>query len=117
MKIIDILVKKANGTLEDGFKFWYRADSYTYRKSDDSIFQDGFVKKLGEKFVLDNCLNDEVEIIEKDKEIEEFDVVGCNIEVGGAIIPTENLINDYIIDKINELVRAVNKLQSNKQTQ
>lgn len=115
MKIIDILNKKANGTLEDGFKFCYENTVYTYNKNKDKIFKANSIKELGEDYIVETSLNDEIEVkeIEKreeNKEIEELNVVGSNIEVEGIIIPTEHLINDYIIEKTNELVRVVNKL-------
>ena len=37
MKIIDLLNKIADETLEDGFKFKYRGRVYTYNKNTDEI--------------------------------------------------------------------------------
>lgn len=104
MKIIDILNKKANGTLEDGFKFIYRNYMYAYNKEDDNIENTCNSGLLGDVYKLEKILNDEAEVIEEDKEIEE--------------IPNELISEDltkYIIDnhnKINELVRAVNKINN-----
>lgn len=102
MKIIDILNKMANGELEDGFKFKYDNYTYKYNKKEDEIVSIEHGVCLGNYYKVENILNDEVEVIEEKKEIEE--------------LPNE-LINDdwtyYTIKfykKINELVRAVNKL-------
>ena len=78
MKIIDILNKMANRTLEDGFKFCFKNEVYTYKKEDDSI-RDIHFCRIGQRKVLENHLNEEVllfkesdvEIIEENKEIEE----------------------------------------------
>ena len=107
MKIIDILNKMANGQLEDGFKLKYDNDTYKYNKKEDEIVSIEYGVCLGNYYKVENILNDEVEVIEEKKEIEE--------------LPNE-LINDdwtyYTIKfykKINELVRAVNKLNKERE--
>lgn len=122
MKVIDILNKKANGTLKDEFKFCYKDEVFTYDKNEDKIFKADSFRELGEIYIVEACLNDEILLFqeevketekidtEENKEIEEFNGVSCNIEIDGVTVPTEHIINDYIIDKINELVRTVNKL-------
>lgn len=100
MKIIDILNKKANGILEDGFKFKFIERIFTYSKDDDLI-QDGYGWGIGQVCRLEQLLNDEVEVIEENKEIEEL-----KFEEGtytGIKVKAQTI-------KINELVRAVNKL-------
>ena len=102
MKVIDILNKMANGTLEDGFKFCFKNEVYTY--TNNSI-RDDYNNRIGQKRVIENYLNEEVllfkennaEVIEEKKEIKRLD---------------ENDFYDFnhICLKINELVRAVNKL-------
>lgn len=107
MKIIDILNKKANGTLEDGFKFIYRNYIYVYNKNDGNIENNCGKGLLGDEYKVEKILNDEVEVIEEDKEIK---------EMPNKIINTEDL-TEHIIDqynKINELVRAVNKMREEK---
>lgn len=37
--------------------------------------------------------------------IEEFELAGCNVKFNDTFIPTESLINDMVLDKINELIR------------
>ena len=98
MKVIDILNKMANGTLENGFKFKYDKTKYRYNKSTNEILN---MKGtwIGESISIEQCLNDEVEVIEEKKEIEELDEM--------QIINARPEIN---AKKINELVRAVNKI-------
>lgn len=77
MKIINLLNKISNGTLEDG-------------------------ACLGNFYIVKGILNNEVEVIEENKEIEELN---------------DNDIYDYnhLQLKINELVRAVNKLNKERE--
>ena len=101
MKIIDILNKKANRTLEDGFKFKYNCRTYIYNKEEDNIVNINIRKQIGESYILERCLNNTVEVIEENKEIEEL-----KFEEGTYVGEKVN----QIADKLNELVRAVNKL-------
>lgn len=107
MKIIDIINKIANGTLEDGFKFKYDSDTYRYNKEKNEIRSIEYDDRLVGYYKIEIILNNEVEVIEENKEIEE--------------LPNE-LINDdwtyYTIKfykKINELVRAVNKINKERE--
>ena len=98
MKVIDILNKMSNGTLEDGFKFCFRNEVYTYRKKDDSI-RDSCFNKIGGRNVIEDFLNNEVllfkendakevETIEENKEIEELDemqIINARPEIKGDI--------------------------------
>lgn len=105
MKVIDILNAKANGTLKDGFKFRYGNDDYKYKKEIDAII-DSYESDLGCEHIVEQILNDEVEVIEENEEIEELP---NRLLTGKDWTP-------FIIEhhnKINELVRAVNKI--NKQ--
>ncbi len=107
MKIIDILNKKANGTLEDGFKFKYGNEVYIYNKQDDKIKTD-YENTLGGERCLDEDLNDEIEVIEENKEIEELNDTCSDVE---NMLNTDiDYYNNLTRNKINELVRAVNKL-------
>ena len=106
MKIIDILNKMANGTLENGFKFCLEDEVYTYTKGDNSI-RDKCHNKIGQTKIIETYLNKEVllfkdnnqEVIEENKEIEE--------------LKADAYTSPDVLNKINELIRAVNKL--NKQ--
>ena len=101
MKIIDILNKMANGELKDGFKFEYKHTTYTYHEETNEII-DSEQDTLEESWLLGQILNDEVEVIEENKEIEELSINEVDNKVA-------------LKNKINELVRAVNKL--NKETE
>ena len=117
MKVIDILNKMSNGTLEDGFKFCFRNEVYTYRKKDDSI-RDSCFNKIGGRNVIEDFLNNEV-LLFKENDAKEVETIEENKEI--EELPNE-LINDdwtyYTIKfykKINELVRAVNKLNKERE--
>lgn len=109
MKIIDILNKKANGTLEDGFKFCFRERNYIYNKYQDTIMGTSDDIFLGEVWSIENILNNTVEVIEENKEIEELSKISFNefVDVDNEV-RFDLTIREY--DKINELVRVVNKL-------
>lgn len=102
MKIIDILNEKVNGTLVDGFEFPYEGSYYAYFKKVDEIQDIVTGTNIGAIYELDKILSDEVEVIEENKEIEELD---------------DNDIYDFnhLSLKINELVRAVNKLNKERE--
>lgn len=105
MKVIDVLEKLANGTLEDSFKFKildFSENIYEYKKILNTIYNENMVTTLGEDSYLDAILNNEVEVIEHEKEIKEISIP-CNLQ-----LENEMLYEEY--EKINELVRAVNKL-------
>ena len=113
MKVIDILNKKANRELEDGFKFAYKDRVYTYSKEKDMI-TNGDGNCIGIKYCIENRLVDEVllfkdkdnEVIEENKEIEELDyeIESTNLD----IYITENK------NKINEIIRKINKEREKK---
>lgn len=56
------------------------------------------------------------EEIEEQKDIEEIKMIGCNMEIDlfdkKTLLPTENMQTEFIISKINELVREVRKLKN-----
>lgn len=114
MKIIDILNEMANGTLEDGFEFKYSNETYKYHKANDSIYNCRGDYILGYDYAIDEHLNDEVEIIEETennniKEIEELDKISyAEFVYSNNEHRFDLTIKEY--DKINELVRVVNKL-------
>lgn len=110
MKIIDILNKKANGTLEDGFKFIHRNYIYIYNKKDDNIENNYNKGLLGDAYKVEKILNDEVKVLEENKEIEELNYYTVISAVEGKFEENVDKELQKIINKINELVRAVNKL-------
>lgn len=117
MKIIDILNKMTNGTLEDGFKFCYRDTIFTYDKGLGRIYRgnNALNSQIGEIYALERILKEEVLLFqeeakekekrEESKKIEELNLENEKLEkLADFIIAVENRA------KINELVRAVNKL-------
>ena len=126
MKIIDILNKMANGTLEDGFKFVYEDKVYTYIKDEEKIINNNTNREIGRDYKLEKCLNDEallfqdnIEAVttEKIREIEELGMLtqetkGCDGREYTELKPASAI---DIHNKINELVRAVNKLNKERE--
>ena len=115
MKVIDILNKMANEELKDGFKFKYMGFTYIYKKWEDRI------AKADEDFIgftddwyIEEALNDEVEVIEENKEIEELNKISYD-EFKYAGDKRRFDLTNIEYDKINELVRAVNKLNKERE--
>ena len=102
MKIIDLLNKMAEGTLKDDFKFKYYDRVYTYSKNTDEIIDESNLD-IGYHHPLELCLNDDIEIIEENKEIKELE----NEIIGDDW--TRYAIMHH--NKINELVREINKIK------
>lgn len=112
MKIID-LINKINNNEEVPEKVKYENVTFEYSKKQKDyihkIDEDGWVSetllfKVMNTHFMSDLLKAEVEVIEKNKKIEELD----NMELINAR-PEVNAI------KINELVRAVNKLNKERE--
>lgn len=101
MKIIDILNKIANGELKDGFEFKYNDLHFIYFKNVNEVqrLENGI--NIGRIYYLDKHLNDEVEVIEEKKEIEE--------------LKADAYTSPDVLNKINEVIRAVNKLNKERE--
>lgn len=96
MKVIDVLEKLANGTLEDGFQFKildFSDNIYKYKKFFNTIYNEDMVTTLGEDACLDALLNNEVEII-KDNNNQYL---------------KDNASHQEIINKINEIIKIIKK--------
>lgn len=96
MKVIDVLEKLANGTLEDGFQFKildFSNNIYKYKKILNTIYNENMVTTLGEDACLDALLNNEVEII-KDNNNQYL---------------KDNASHQEIINKINEIIKIIKK--------
>lgn len=96
MKVIDVLEKLANGTLEDGFQFKildFSDNIYKYKKFLNTIYNKDMVTTLGEDACLDALLNNEVEIV-KDNNNQYL---------------KDNASHQEIIDKINEIIKIIKK--------
>lgn len=120
MKIIDILNDYAKGKIKEGFKF--RCCNQNWIIEDDNIHSinqymshDG----MGEYVYFEDCLdlsnlNDEVEIIEEPKELEELKEIKTTgdkfyCEYIGSWIKKEASAAycEYLSNKINEIIRYI----------
>lgn len=113
----ELLKAIADGEIKEGTKFKclnekpmeYYPDSNIYRYEHSN-----FLGRFGGFNIL-SIVNKDFEIVQKQDEIdidsiEEFEIVGCNIKFNDTILPTESIINDMILDKMNKLVQAVKQL-------
>ena len=103
MKVIDVLNSIANGTIKEGFKFEFEDDIFTYKLG---LILSDEGKKFSEMYFIERCLDDEVKILEDKKD----KIEKLMIEDEGE---TNESLYKYIVEinnKINELVRAVNRL-------
>lgn len=118
MKIIDLLNKRAND--EDiPKKIKYRDKIWEYQSTImgkcyqyyNSFWEDW--RRLEDEILLEECLNDEVEIIEKN-EIEKIIINNNTLKFpnGGGQWTARNMDKAFAI-KINELIDEVNKLKEN----
>ena len=122
IKIIELLLKIAHGEYPKRFK--YNNKIYEYKRTVNGT---GYVTENDDWFnsdiFIDDCenLNEEVEILEDNtEEIEELDKQKAKNEIWtytDANINKSNLYclslypEHHIVPKINELVKAVNKLR------
>ena len=112
MKIIDILNKINNNEevpekvkYEDTiFEYNKEQKDYIHKKDKDGWVSETLLFKVMDTHFIDVLLRAEVEVIEENKEIEELDEM--------QIINARPEIN---AKKINELVRAVNKLNKERE--
>lgn len=116
MKIIDILNKKLNGTLVDGFEFLYDRSYYAYFKKVNEIQSIVSGTNIGAIYELDKILSDEIEIIEENKEIKELNKISYN-EFKYTDTKHRFDLTNIEYDKINELVREVNKIKKQLEEQ
>lgn len=107
----------ADGEIKEGTKFkclnekpmQYYTDSNIYRYEHGSL-----LGRFGGFNIL-SIVNKDFEIVQKPNEIdidsiEQFEIVGCNIKLNDTLLPTESIINDMILDKMNKLVQAVKQI-------
>ena len=124
MKIIDILNAKANGTLKDGFKFRYGNDDYKYKKEIDAII-DSYESDLGCEHIIEQILNDEVEVIEENKEIDTINAYKLIEAPYLADCLKEKKFDEVaellkqselkIVERVNDLVYAVRELNKERE--
>lgn len=63
MRIIDILNKKADRKLKNGFKFVYDNCVFIFDKNEDEILTAKTNRNLGEIYKVENILLDKIELI------------------------------------------------------
>ena len=109
MKGYEVLEKIEKGEIKEGTKL-------RIKHFDKEIIYEGrdtikFIKKGKECEEVESCwfINTEIEVIEENKEIEELgEYLNSTAELDDRALAIENRI------KINELVRAVNKINKEK---
>ena len=107
IRIIDLLNKIAKGE-EVPKKIKYKDIEFDYFEGSPVKYHANFLGVQSQplcNYYDDNNLNDEVEIIEEDKKIEELDISDRKKRVDCYPLTVE------IMAKINELVRAINELK------
>lgn len=110
MKIIDLLNKIAKGE-EVPKKILYVGDNYLWSENDKFYYTCSGFSLYREMFTEGNCLNDEVEIIEEEKE--EKEIKELPLEQGD--INDKTFLAKYITHnryKINELTAAIKDIYS-----
>ena len=116
MKIIDLLVKISQGEKMpkkikyEGYVWKYSTDAKDYCRDDTDeeyiyLFQDLFEKAI-------YFLNNEVEIIEEDKEFEDIREIRGEVERDKTLSHDEN--QDSIVKNFNMLIKWVNLLVRNQ---
>lgn len=130
IKIIDLLIKLAKGE-ELPEKIKYKNEIWKYYKNFTNYIRPGKPNTLFTMYYIHKILNDEVEIIEKEKEIEKtFDIelLGqCDnwLQKRDVNIKSEFELNPYILEAITrnfkllyhkqcELIDAVTELRKEK---
>ena len=107
IKIIDLFNKIVNND-EVPKKIRYFGEIYEYSEEMKFYYQNGF-SMYRVFFTEGNCLNDEVEIIEEEKEIEKIDITKAYLSSNFH----ENVLEDIatLQTKVNELIDEINKLK------
>lgn len=115
IKIIDLLNKANNGEIIKKIK--YNSIEYEFNEDENDWFnQDKRTGLLDEVFMIYQ-LNEEVEIIEEEKEIEKLDIDKNDISYCEGNMKTDEDMVDIFLeikDKINELIDVVNEMRKEK---
>ena len=106
MKVIDLLNKIANNE-EVPKKIKYLGIIHEYCEINKFYYTEDGSSLYREMFTEGNCLDDEIEIIEEDKEIEEINFITEH--------DSFSTIDQYKLQEtINKIIRAVNELKKGK---
>lgn len=113
MKVIDIL-NKINNNEEipekikfDNTIFEYDKSQKEYNHKKDNGYYETLLYRVMTTHFIDVLLRAEVEIIEENKEIEELEILESDRKVMAAFVIKNR-------EKINELIRAVNKINKER---
>ena len=104
IKIIDLFNKIANNEKVPK-KIKYFGEIYEYSEDMKFYYQNGF-SMYRDFFTEGNCLNDEVEIIEEEKEIEKIGKI-----YDGFTDSYYDTFLETTIKKVDEIIDVVNKLK------
>ena len=107
IKIIDLFNKIVNND-EVPKKIRYFGEIYEYSEEMKFYYQNGF-SMYRDFFTEGNCLNDEVEIIEEEKEIEKIGEI-----YDGFTDSYYDTCLETTIKKVDEIIDVVNKLKKEK---
>ena len=107
IKIIDLFNKIANNEKVPK-KIRYFGQIYEYSEEMKFYYQNGF-SMYRDFFTEGNCLNDEVEIIEEEKEMEKIGKI-----YDGFTDSYYDTCLEKTIKKVDELVDEINKLKKEK---
>ena len=113
----ELMKKIVDGEIKEGTKFRCLDEKLMEHYPDSNMYRyehGNFLGRFGGFNIL-SIVNKDFEIVQKQDEIdidsiEEFEIVGCNIKLNDTLLPTESIINDMILDKMNKLVQAVKQL-------
>ena len=109
IKIIDLFNKIANNEKVPK-KIRYFGEIYEYSEEMKFYYQNGF-SMYRDFFTEGNCLNDEVEIIEEEKEIEKIGKIydGFTDSYYDTCLETTIKKVDELVDEINKLKKEIEK--------
>ena len=117
MKVIDLYVMVSKGEQPKKFKYrdewWvYSVDDYDFRTLKQEYGDYEYLMSI----IDTSNLNDEIEIIIEEKEIEKLPLlantkVRCEDDFLSRVLTNNNKEHNELINKINELVREVNKIK------
>ena len=113
MKVID-LINKINNNEEvpekikfDNTIFEYDKRQKEYNHKKDNGYYESLLYRVMTTHFIDVLLRAEVEVIEEKKEIEELGILSTQSETYKSVVDNR--------EKINELVRAVNKINKERE--
>lgn len=113
MKVIDLLNKIANGEevpkkVKAGYYYYELEEKGEYINIDDT---EDLLFDFDSYFPLEQSLNQEIEIIEEDKKIENLDIYNCFEVMGNSVMTQKRLDENFtdISNKINEIIDKLNK--------